>query len=191
MLIAVVVVSSLVLGLLLSFYYQRVIRYDHLISEIKQENRTQSPDLNILQDRIDKLQLQDGQLKDFITSHTAMMREIIQACYYKPHNKLTQEIKQIINFQDENKDLWVKLYDYIDIEYNGIMKYTMTKYPQLNKKDLLLLALSSLGYSCAQIAIIMGYANATSISGNRQRLVKKMGIDCSLNQYIETFQHPE
>ena len=112
------------------------------------------------------------------------MREIIEACYHEPRNKFANEVKQIIKYQEDNKDNWAKLYDYIDIEYNDIIKKTKIDYPHLNEKDLLLLALSCLGYSCAQIAIIMGYANATCISGNRQRLAKKMGLNCTLSEYI-------
>ena len=50
---------------------------------------------------------------------------------------------------------------------------------------LLLLALTCMGYSYIQTAIIMGYSNATSVSVIKQRLAKKMGLDCSLNEYIE------
>jgi hypothetical protein len=42
-----------------------------------------------------------------------------------------------------------------------------------------------MGYSYIHIAIIMGYSNATSVSVIKQRLVKKMGLDCSLNEYIQ------
>jgi hypothetical protein len=68
------------------------------------------------------------------------------------------------------------------------MKKTRVQFPQLNDKDLLLLALSCMGYSCIEIAIVTGYSNATSISGNKQRLAHKMGLECSLNDYINRYK---
>jgi len=71
------------------------------------------------------------------------------------------------------------------MEHNNIMTRTQQRYPQLNDRDLLLLALSCMGFSYIQTAIIMGYTNATSVSVIKQRLARKMGLDCSLNEYIE------
>ena len=65
------------------------------------------------------------------------------------------------------------------------MARTRENYPELNDRELLLLALTCMGFSYIQIAIIMGYSNATSVSVIKQRLVKKMGLDCSLNEYIQ------
>jgi len=94
-------------------------------------------------------------------------------------------MKRIGKFQDNNKDNWVKLFDYIDLEHNNIMTRTRQNYPELNDRELLLLALTCMGFTYIQIAIIMGYSNATSVSVIKQRLVKKMGLDCSLNEYIQ------
>ena len=189
MIFVVVIIALIVFILLLVVYYKRKHHYDELISEIKRDNDSQLYDFETLHHRIDELQIKDSRLKDFIISHIGLMREIIEACYHEPRNKFANEVKQIIKYQDENKDNWVKLYDYIDMEYNDIMKKTKNGYPHLREKDLLLLALSCLGYSCAQIAIIMGYANATCISGNRQRLTKKMGLNCTLSEYIAQFKN--
>ena len=113
------------------------------------------------------------------------MREIIEACYHEPNNRIAENMKRIVKFQDSNKDNWVRLFDYIDLEHNNIMTRTRENYPDLNDRELLLLALTCMGFTYIQIAIIMGYSNATSVSVIKQRLVKKMGLDCSLNEYIQ------
>ena len=82
------------------------------------------------------------------------------------------------------------LYDYIDDEYNGIMSKTRIRFPQLNQKDLLLIALTCLEFSYIQSAIIMGYSNHTSIGTLKHRLAEKMELDGSLNDYIHYFNHP-
>ena len=93
------------------------------------------------------------------------------------------------NFNEDNTEKWTRLYDYIDLEYNNIMTHTKENYPQLNDKDLLLIALSVLDFSCVQIAIIMGYNNASSIGVIRQRLAKKMLLKSSLKDYIGEFSN--
>ena len=81
---------------------------------------------------------------------------------------------------------WILLFDYIDAEKNGIISRTRASYPMLNDKDLLLIALISLDFSYIHIAIILGYSNATSVSTIKQRLAKKMHLNISLNDYIDT-----
>lgn len=67
------------------------------------------------------------------------------------------------------------------------MTITRKKYPHLNDKDMLLLALSCLGFSYVQIAIIMGYSNHTSIGTLKYRLAEKMNLEGSLNDYINDY----
>jgi tetratricopeptide (TPR) repeat protein len=171
--------------LLALWFYRRSHRYDKLVLELKDQSSSQLSDLSSMQQNISEMQINDERLKSFISSHMSMMREMIDACYHEPNNRIAENMKRIIKFQESNKDNWVKLYDYIDMEHNNIMTRTREQYPQLNDKDLLLLALTCMGYSYIQTAIIMGYSNATSVSVLKQRLAQKMGLEGSLNEYIE------
>ena len=182
------IIAAIILALMaLAFYlYRKSHRYDKLIFELKEQSQTQMNDLSELQQNINQMQINDVRLKGFVSSHMGMMREMIEACYHEPNNRIAENMKRIVKFQDSNKDNWAKLYDYIDMEHNNIMTYTREHYPQLNERDLLLLALSCMGFSYIQTAIIMGYSNATSVSVIKQRLAKKMGLPGSLNDYIES-----
>ena len=182
--VGAVILSLLLLALLL---YRRSHRYDKLIAELKDQSQSQMSDLSSLQENISEMKIKDEQLKAFISSHLGMIREMIETCYHEPNNRIAESMKRIVKFQDSNRDNWVKLYDYIDMEHNNIMSHTRASYPQLDDRDLLLLALTSMRFSYIQTAIVMGYSNATSVSVLKQRLAKKMGIDCSLNDYIERF----
>ena len=184
--LALVSAALLLLALML---YRRSHRYDKLVLELTDQSDSQMQDLTGMQKSISELQINDERLKGFITSHMSMMRDIIEACYHEPNNRIAENMKRIIKFQDSNKDNWVKLYDYIDVEHNNVMTRTREKYPDLNDRELLLLALTCMGFSYIQIAIIMGYSNATSVSVIKQRLVKKMNLDCSLNEYIQGIEN--
>ena len=170
-------------------FYRRAHRYDRLVLELKDQSRSQLSDLTGMQQNINEMQIKDERLKGFITSHMDMMREMIDACYHEPNNRIAENMKRIVKFQDSNRENWEKLYDYIDMEHNNIMSRTREQYPQLNDKDLMLLALTCMGYSYIQTAIIMGYSNATSVSVIKQRLAKKMGLDGNLNEYIEKYSN--
>ena len=189
---AFAIVASVILALLALalLFYRRAHRYDRLVLELKDQSQSQMNDLTGLQGNISEMKINDERLKGFIASNMGMMREMIEACYHEPNNRIAENMKRIVKFQDSNRDNWVKLYDYIDLEHNNIMTRTRQQYPQLNDRDLLLLALTSMGFTYIQTAIIMGYSNATSVSVIKQRLAKKMGLDCSLNEYIEQYaQH--
>ena len=64
----------------------------------------------------------------------------------------------------------------------------MDRYPQIDDRDLLLISLTALKFSYIQMSLVLGYANATTIGSSKQRLAKKMGLDCSLNEYIDSFK---
>ena len=177
---------ALAVSMLAFYFYYHKHRYDKIIKDIKQQSANQLNDLTILNDNIENLKIRDNQLKGFITSHLALMREMIEACYHIPQSKLTEQVKKIVQFQHDNEQKWTQLYHYIDAEYNNLISKTRDNYPQLNDKDLMLIALTSTGFSYIQIAIIMGYSNATSVSTIKQRLAQKMHLDGSLNDYINS-----
>ena len=184
--IILVAIAAVVIALLLTAYLRRLHRYDKIIENIQLQSADQLSNLSLLKQNIEKLKIQDHQLKSFISSHLNLMSEMIEACYYSPKSKLTEQVKRIVQFQHDNHQQWTQLYHYIDAEYNGIISKTHNAYPQLNDKDLLLIALTATGFSYIQIAIIMGYANATSVGTIKQRLAKKMHLDGSLNDYINS-----
>ena len=184
-----IIVSVMSIMMILAFrYYRRVHHYDRLIKELKKENECQLIDLKTLQQNINKLKINDIGLKEFISSHIDMMRMVTEECYHLPHSPLAKEIRKIISFHDKNTDNWNRLYKYLDLECNNIMSDTKERFPQLSDKDLLVIALTCLGYSCAQIAIVIDYSSSAGISTIRKRIATKMNLDCSLGEYIEQYK---
>lgn len=182
-LITLMVAALLAMALGFWWHHRKVHRYDQLINELRQEavDADRQPDVVI------KPMIVDQRLRDFITEHTSLMREVIEECYHAPNSVLSKNIQKIVKYQETNRDAWINLFSYIDMENNGIMTETKKNFPQLEEKDLLMVALTSMGYSCAQIAIIMGYSSAAGIGTMRNRVAKKMGIDCTLVEYVDQF----
>ncbi len=188
-LVATCLACLVLIAVVVLIVYRSQHRYDMLITELAAlaPNTAQPISGDNQRNKLEELGIQDHELKDFFDYHTRLMRELTELCSRDADVKPVQEIKKAIRYQEQHQYIWAKLNDYIDLKYNGIMSRAKQDHPQLNDRDLLLLALSTLDFSCAQIAIIMGYANPTSIGVIRQRLAKKMGLAESLMQYIERY----
>ena len=182
--ILITAVSIIVAILLLVFHAHRTMRLHQMIEGLKHEAKNHMLVMDALQHNIDNLKIKDVQTRDFVNSQLTLLKEIAVASYSEQDSKLGKCLRKILHLQHQNKEKWSQLYKYIDIEYNNILSNTQKNYPQLDDNDLLLIALNCLGFSYIQTAMIMGYSNATSIGTIKNRLAKKMGLDCSLNDYI-------
>ncbi len=186
LLIALVTLAALTIIAAMLAYRRRSAK--KLLLQLHESNETQLNELNTQQNNLKQLNINDEQLTTFITAHMSLMRNMIEGLYQKSNREQQHQIKEIIKFQKDNKDKWVKLYGYIDMEYNNIISKTQAEYPQLNDRDILLLALSTLDFSCIQIAMILGYSNPSSVGPVKQRMASKMGLDGTLDSYIDRFK---
>ena len=187
LLLSLIIASITVLAAFAFYHHCRIRNTKAIIRALKKESDTQLATLSSVQQKIDAYRIDNQKIKDFVNKQLEMLREITAACYHDPQNKLGRQVREILQFNDNNQRNWEGLYDYIDVEYNNIMSTTRKNYPQLDDKDMLLLALSCLGFTYVQIAMIMGYTNATSIGTLKSRLAAKMELDGSLNDYISSF----
>ena len=129
-------------------HYRNRHKYDKLIEELRGESDCHVNELKSLSDKLKALDIRDVKLQVYFDSQLWLLREIMEECYHTPNDKLVKKINHIIRFNHQNKEKWDKLNGYIDMRYNNIMDKTKKNYPQLNEKDLLLLALSTLDFSC-------------------------------------------
>lgn len=187
-LMVLVITTILLFTALLFIYYKRKHQYDRIISELRIETASQLKDLSSLRNSLAQLDIKDSKLHGFLDSYLNLFQQMLDELYHNPMSKANHNIKQIIKFQKKNDEIWLKLLDYVDLKHHNIITHTKGNYDFLNNKDLLVLAMTTLGFSYIQMAMILGYDNATTISSIKQRLAKKMGLDCSLNEYIRCFQ---
>jgi len=166
-------------------HYWRIHRYDRLIADLRGATSTHIRELDDLQCRIKELDIRDSKLNDFINSQIVLFREVIEQCYKIPNTNLVKQFREVLTYQENNKEKWGALNEYIDMRYHHFLSDTLKHYPQLNERDTMLIALTIMDFSCAQIAMVMGYANPSSIGPLRQRVAKKMGLECTLKQYID------
>ncbi len=185
--ILVAIFMTIILALGIIAYNRRANAYRLIINELRKESGKQLKNLDELQKKFDSLQIQDNNIRQFIATQLDMLRGITANCYHAPNNKLNEEIKKTIAFQDENKHMWLLIYDYIDAEYNNIISDTHKKFPGLNDKEVLLLALSCMNFSYIRITRILGCPNPTRVRTLKTRLAETIGYP--INDYISFFNH--
>jgi len=158
------------------------------LEEYIKEAKMQINELKLLQQKLQKHNINDETLKELVSSHLEMIIEIVEECYHTSNQSQLQKIRDIVQFQNANADKWLKLFRYLDIEYDGIISKTKKVYPFLKEKDLLLISMVKLGFSYIQMAMILGYKDSSSISSAKLRLAKKMKLECSINDYVSQFK---
>ncbi|MBR6431665.1 MAG: hypothetical protein IKS64_02335, partial [Muribaculaceae bacterium] len=151
--------------------------------------KAQIKELEQLQAQLEKHNINDEMLTDLLNSHLKMMIDVVEESYHTGNKTHLQNIRSIVQFQDENKKTWTRLFGFLDLKYKNIISLTRSKYPSLSEKDLLLIAMTTLDFSYIQMAMILGYNNASTISSIKIRLAKKMGLDGTINEYINQFKN--
>ena len=96
------------------------------------------------------------------------------------------ENKKIIH-STPKEPFWSNLKLSVDGEYNGIASFVEDKYPTLSVNEQHLFLLLCAGLSRQIIKICMDYANEVTVSNNKKRLMKKMGLDISFEEFIKQF----
>ena len=184
-------ITVLILFVCMLLFIRKRIIHEKQFKQIRNALETsdlQMAEMRLSMENLSKLNIRESKIKAFLDSYMSLTRDMMEECYHQPNQIYIKKIKEVIKFQNNNKNKWEKLYSYIDMEYNDIISNTKKHYPQLNDKDLLLIALSIMDFSCIQIAIILGYSNQSSIGTIRKRLCEKMQIEGTFNDYIANFK---
>ena len=187
-LIALTLLVTLIILSILLLHRRRKHRMATLLSELEQESETQLIKLNNLQRTIERHNNLNSNVKEFFNSQILMMQQVADECYHSPNNTLAKSIKNLVKYDSNNSAQWLPLLDWVDSEYGHIIKISKENHPQLNDKELLMIALTALDFSCAQIAIFFGFDQATSAGAARTRIARKMNLNTTLTKYIEQFK---
>lgn len=98
-----------------------------------------------------------------------------------------RKIREILAPEDDENSR-EQLIKTVNSLYGNILDDLREKYDFLNDKDMRLLALTLCGFSNSYVGFCMGYANKQYVINSRNRIAKKMGIGCSLTEYLKSLQ---
>ena len=108
---------------------------------------------------------------------------------YLPFVSLIKDLseKREILHTPPKKTFWNKLKLSVDGEYNGIVTFVEEHYPELSSRERQLFLLMCAGFSNQIIRICMDYTSDATASNNKKRLLKKMGLNMKLEEFIQSY----
>ncbi len=80
---------------------------------------------------------------------------------------------------------------YVNNKYDHLLDRLKCIHPSLSKGDIQLMALIVSGYTTAMMVSCFGFSSRTSLDTKKNRLKKKIGINCSIADYINSIKNNE
>ena len=80
---------------------------------------------------------------------------------------------------------------YVNNKYDHLLDRLKCIHPSLSKGDIQLMALIASGYTTAMMVSCFGFSSRTSLDTKKNRLKKKIGINCSIADYINSIKTNE
>ena len=185
LLIALFVVSSVSLGWL---YFKKKKEWNNLIKEhesvnndliernIKMSNVNNECKLAIY----DLLKKIDSWVKLHQTSSDSFFATKFEESFLIGKKKKQTRI--------ESGDFWKNIQSLADATYGKDLKILEEKFPKLSKDDLYIIALKYLGFSYITIALCMGYKDKSYVNKKKDRIPKKLGLDMTFDEFLNSFK---
>lgn len=146
---------------------------------------------------IDNIQKENLILHRDIQSHEMFQKNHIQTIkqiqecfhlYSQSPSVFTRHFNEILDSEKNNESFWNELVYYADKKYNGKITQIKNTYPNLNEKEIRILTMICCDFSNIEITIAMGYKHVTRIYSKKQELIKKLKLDCSLEDFLQKNQ---
>lgn len=162
---------------------------------INQEFETSLKELRIsLEDKNSKL------ISELIGYRLSAIEELYQDIRFKiKDEKKTKKLvplSSVLSTMNERNELlevhpsesfWKKMRLSVDGQYNNIISYVEKNYPKLTQQDINILCLLCANVTPQIVKLCMNFSNVRSVSNFRNKLTRKMGLDMSLNEFIDAY----
>ena len=185
----VIALAILVLLLFAIYHYRRM----NYIKAIKNE----------LEKTLEDLERQKGDgASRYVGFRIAAINELYNAIRIRKSDdgsrkKSVIPLPGLLKELDDKKELlqmelsdtfWSKLRMSVDGEYNGIVSFVESRYPNLSESDIRLFCLLCADISPQIIKLCMNYTNAKTVSTYRSRIIQtKMGLDMTFDEFVEKY----
>ena len=92
------------------------------------------------------------------------------------------------NINQPDSSFWAGLRTYVDSTCGNIITQSLENYPQLSETDIRFLSLYCCNLPTTVIMVCMGYNEAHSVYNKKRRVTDTMGLEVTLDEYIEAFK---
>ena len=182
---------------------QKIIALKAERDEHKNRLAEQSQELDLMSRRNQELESMQADLSEKVSSviryRNKALKELYEGIRVKSGVNGLKRVTQLVSLiksHYEKKEIlhskpkesfWANLKLSVDGEYNGIASFVEKNYPFLSIRDQHLFLLMCAGLSNQIIRICMDYSSDVTVSNNKKRLIKKMGLNSSFDEFIQSF----
>ena len=103
-----------------------------------------------------------------------------------PTNKLQQQLKKALFTHTGTKQI-TQFINLVNYKHNNAINRIKEEYPSLDEKDIQLITLMYLGFPNSYIYFFLGYTNRQSVINRRRNIVEKLGINETLQSFIDKY----
>ena len=128
------------------------------------------------------------ELRQSLFSQMDLMKEIIKYSYLfgNKANKFMAKFNEMVALNSANDHFWDNMAQYINAAYDNLLTKLQKQYPMLRDHELKFICMMICNFSVTEIMVCMGFTNDHSVSNKRLAIAKKMGIDISLEEFLNT-----
>ena len=176
---------SLLMILLLSYY----------IYKKNKQNRDLRQNIEQIYSELEQCKLnlsikfkEQKNLNDMLQNHFGVVKELLESLFRNEKNlkKFISDFKDAFTIAKLSTNFWQDIHAYSDSVNNNIITRIKTQYPFLSEDEINFITLISLDFSYIEITVCMGYSNSRYISIKSYRIADKMGLNCSLPEFIHS-----
>lgn len=150
-----------------------------LIEQLQKESRQSNNTLLSMLDNESKLKLA-------LENQIAQIKQLIELSYRFTGNPdiFATKFKERVSINKLSEGMWKDLRYVVNEKHNGIIDSIKKTYPLLNEQDLNFICLMCCNFSYIEMTVCLGFKNEKSTCNKRLSLARKMGINISLESFI-------
>ncbi len=130
-------------------------------------------------------------LKRVFSNQVDTIKNLIEFSYRNDCSpeRFMKEFKKIIKINELPDGVWYDMKYFVDVYYNNVITKVAEKHPILNDSELNFIVLLCCKFTNIEVMLCMGYTNERSVCNKRLIIAKKIGINQSLEKYLQEFIH--
>lgn len=177
-----------------------------LVLWLMQKSRRRKRELEANEDIIEQLHNDSVQLSRRLAEHEAMsdslkatihsqidtfarLMEMYRKQYPKNPSQFLDLFKKTYSVVQPKLSFWKDIRGYADSLCNNVVTHTLEEHPSLRESDVRFLSLCCCDLPTTVIMACMGYNDSHSFYNKKRRLAEMIGLDGSLDDYIEEYRN--
>lgn len=135
---------------------------------------------------LERAELISNMQKKALDNRLRALKGIINLLYsVEKEEDINKQLKLYLSKESISTTLFSGLEELLDETKNSIISFIKNRYPNLNYEDIIFCCLIISGFTSQELSVLYNYKSETGVYTKSYRLAQKMGLETSLNNYLE------